>query len=70
MVAAVDSTEVAEEHERRGAVAPERTELDGVASFVEHGELREIVGAVQHAPDGSAGLCRAASGALGCADGE
>jgi len=48
MLAAVQSTEVPEEHDRDGLVAPQRSELDRLTLLVLYGQLREVVSAVQH----------------------
>ncbi len=48
MIAAVNSTEVPDEDQHRGAIAPERAELDSLAVLVEDGQLCEVVGAIQH----------------------
>jgi hypothetical protein len=45
VLAAVDSTEVTEEREDDGLVAPQRTELDYATGLVEDRHLREIIDA-------------------------
>jgi hypothetical protein len=48
VLAAVDSTEVADEHQDRGPVPPQGAEVDRGAALVENRHRCEIIGAAQH----------------------
>jgi len=50
VLAAVQSTEVADEREHRGLVAPQRAEHDQLAALILDRHLGEGIGAFEHAP--------------------